>query len=296
MIQSTLRGILLMTIAMALFAAQDTATKLASSELSAEQILLMVGFGGAVVFALWGAARGMPVVTRAALHPALLARNALEMLGSFCSVTALTLVPLSVASAILQAAPILVTAGAALFLGEAVGWRRWAAVGVGFGGVLVILRPGGQEFDPNTLWAVVGVVALAARDLATRRLPPGLPTTTVAAWGFGAVGVMGLGVMGVRGEAVWPSSAVLGLLAGAIAFGLVAYWCVIEATRHGDVSAVAPFRYTRLVFALLLGIAVFDERPDALMLLGAAIVVASGVYTYLREARIKRLSNRAHPR
>lgn len=294
--RENLRGILLMIIAMGLFAVEDTLVKLASGGLPTGQILFMLGFAGAPIFAIWGASKGASALTRAALHPALLWRNALEMIGTFGFVTALTLIPLSLASAILQAAPIIVTAGAALILGEAVGWRRWAAVILGFVGVLIILRPGAAGFDPNSLWAVLGVVGLAGRDLATRKMPAGLPTTTVATWGFASVGALGVLEMTTGGGAVWPDGRGLGLVAAAMGIGLVAYWCIIEATRAGDASAVAPFRYSRIVAALILGALVFDERPDIWMLVGAAIVVCSGLYTYLREGRLKRLSNPNAPR
>lgn len=294
--RENLRGILLMIVAMGLFAVEDSLIKLASADLPTGQILFMLGVAGAPIFALWGGSKGASPLTRAALHPALMLRSALEVIGTLGFVTALTLIPLSLASAILQAAPILVTAGAAIFLGEAVGWRRWAAVIIGFIGVLVILRPGAAGFDPNSLWAVLGVVGLAGRDLATRRMPAGLPTTTVATSAFASVAALGAVMMAAGGGAVWPDARGAGLIGAATLIGLVAYWSIIEATRAGDASAVAPFRYSRIVFALILGVLLFDERPDVWMLVGAAIVVSSGVYTYLREARLKRLSNRTLPR
>lgn len=282
---STLRGILLMTLAMAAFAVEDALIKLASAALPVGQILLMLGLGGAPAFALMARAQGHRVLTRAILAPALVARNAAEMAGTFGFVTALALIPLSTASAILQAAPLLVTAGAALFLGERVGWRRWAAVAVGFAGVLIILRPGAAGFDANALWAVLGVTGLAARDLITRRMPPAIPTPVVAASAFVAVGAVGALMLALRGGAVVPPPAALAQISGAIAIGIAAYWAIVEATRTGDASAVAPFRYTRMVFALIVAWALFAEVPDAPMLVGAALIVGSGLYTLARERR-----------
>lgn len=282
---STLRGIVLMTLAMAAFAVEDALIKLASASLPVGQVLLMLGLGGAPVFALMARAKGHRVLTRAALAPALVARTAAEMAGTFGFVTALSLIPLSTASAILQAAPLIVTAGAAVFLRESVGWRRWLAVGLGFAGVLVILRPGAEGFDANALWAVAGVAGLAARDLITRRMPPAIPTPVVAAWAFVAVGAVGGLVLLVRGGAVVPPPAALAQMGGALAIGIAAYWAIVEATRTGDASAVAPFRYTRMVFALAVAWALFAEVPDAPMLLGAALIVGSGLYTLARERR-----------
>lgn len=289
---STLRGIVLMTAAMAAFAVEDTLIKIASADVSAGQILAMLGFGGAPLFAALARAQGHRVLSPALFGRALLMRNGFEMAGTMGFVTALTLVPLSTASAILQAAPLLVTAGAAVFLGEAVGWRRWMAVAVGFAGVLMILRPGTAGFDANALWAVLGVAGLAARDLVTRRMPPAVPTSVVAASAFLAVGVVGLGMMAATGGAVLPPPRAFALIAAALAIGLFAYWAIVEATRAGDASAVAPFRYSRIVFALVIAWAVLGERPDAMTLAGAALIIASGLYTLYRE-RLRALGRRA---
>lgn len=279
------RGILLMVVAMAAFAVEDALIKLAAASVPTGQILLMIGLGGALAFATFAAIQGQRVLTRAALAPSLLLRNGFEMLGTMGFVTALSLIPISTASAILQATPIAVTAAAAIFLGETVGWRRWSAVGAGFCGVILILQPGAEVFDPNVLWAVLGVIGLAGRDIATRRMPPGLPTVVVATWGFAAVAVLGAGMLALSGGAGLPEPRALAFIGTALVIGIAAYWAIIEATRAGEVSAITPFRYTRLVFALGIGLWIFDERPNALMLAGAAIVVGSGLYTLYRERR-----------
>jgi drug/metabolite transporter (DMT)-like permease len=148
------------------------------------------------------------------------------------------------------------------------------------------VQPGGSTFDPNVLWAVLGVIGMAGRDLAARRMDPRVPTPVVACWGYVAVIALGIGMLAQSGGAAWPPTpAGAALVAGAIAVGLTAYWALIEATRAGDVVVIVPFRYTRLVFALILGAMVFGERPTALMLFGAALVVASGLYTLYRERR-----------
>jgi drug/metabolite transporter (DMT)-like permease len=283
------RGILLMITAMAAFAVEDALIKLASASLPAGQILTMIGVAGAVVFAAFARAGGLRLFGPQVLNRGLWLRNLCEVLGTFGFVTALTLIPLSTASAILQAAPIVVTAGAALFLGERVGWRRWSAVVVGFAGVMLILRPGAEAFDPASLWAVQGMVALAARDLVTRRMPPGLPTLVVAFWGFASVAALGAAMLAASGGAVVPDARGAALVAGAVAVGVGAYWAIIEATRAGDVAVVQPFRYSRLIFALILGVILFGERPDLPTLLGAALVLAAGLYTFAREQRVKRL-------
>jgi drug/metabolite transporter (DMT)-like permease len=281
-----------MIAAMAAFAIEDALIKLASADMPAGQILLAIGGSGAVIFAIWARLRGQPLFHPQVLDRTLWFRNLAEVVGTLGFVTALTLIPISTASAILQASPIVVTAGAALFLGEAVGWRRWTAVAVGFAGVLLILRPGADAFDMNALWAVLGVIGLAARDLFTRRMRSGLPTLVVATWGYVSVTLLGAGMLLVSGGAVFPGLAATSYIGGAVVIGAVAYWAIIEATRAGDVAVVQPFRYSRLVFAMIIGFVIFGELPDGITYLGAALVVGSGLYTLARERARKRASLR----
>ena len=292
--QTNMRGILLLTLSMAAFAVEDALIKLASASLPAGQILLIIGGVGAPIFAAWGRAQGHRVLTRQVLSGALWLRNLFEVVGTLGFVSALTLIPLSQASAILQATPIVVTAGAALFLGELVGWRRWTSIMVGFCGVLIILRPGLEGFDANALWAVLGVFGLAARDLATRRMANSLPTMVVATWGFVAVAALGAVMLAVSGGATMPEARSLWFVGGAVTVGIGAYWCIIEATRAGDVTAIQPFRYTRLIFAMIIGVIVFGERPDLWTLIGAGLIIGSGLYSFARErARTRALSTLA---
>ena len=283
------RAILLMVLAMAAFALEDAAIKAVSAELAPGQIIATMGACGALVFGLACARRGEAVLSRDLLLAPVMARNLCEMASTAAYVTALALIPLSTASAILQGVPLVVTMGAALVLGERVGWRRWLAVALGLGGVLLIVRPGMEGFEPASLLAVLGLVTLAGRDLATRRVPDRVSTARVSAWGFASLVPTGALLLLVPGQdAAMPSrEAALGLLAGLVV-GLMGYAAVVAAMRMGEVSAVAPFRYARLVFALLVAAAAFGERPDALTLWGAAIVIGSGLYAFLRERRLAR--------
>ncbi|MCE6950312.1 DMT family transporter [Cereibacter sphaeroides] len=286
------RGIVMMVVSMAGFAMEDMFVKLAAADMPTGQILLFLGLFGAPLF--WALARreGKRILSREALAGPILWRNAGEMVGTAGFVTALALTPLSSASAILQATPLAVTCGAALFLGEKVGWRRWTAIAVGFLGVIVVIRPGLEGFQLASLWGVVGVMGLAARDLATRKVASSTSTMQVGAWAFLTVALLGAIMLAVGGGAVWPTAGQFALLLGALCFGFGAYWAVILATRVGEVSAIVPFRYTRLVFAMLIGLAVFGERPDAWMLGGASLIIGSGLYSFMREQRLRRLSLR----
>jgi drug/metabolite transporter (DMT)-like permease len=283
-----LRAATLMVISMALFACEDTLLKVVSREVPVGEILVFLGVAGTAAFWALAARAGVPVLSRRALTGAVLARNLGEFAGTIGIVTALSLIPLSTASAILQAAPLMVTMGAALFLGEIVRWRRWAAVLTGLAGVLIILRPGTDGFDGNSLWAVLGVAGLSIRDIAARRTPADLHSLQVAAWGFASVILAGILLMAVGPAPVIPSPLALATMAVTVTIGVVAYFMIVTATRMGDVSLVAPFRYARIVFAMALGAAVFGERPDLPMIAGSALIVASGLYTFAREAQLKR--------
>ena len=277
------RGILYMVLGMGGFAAEDAFIKLASASLPAGQILLTLGVFGGLLFSALARARGHRPWSREALHWAVLGRNASEMLGSLCYVAALGLAPLVTTTAIFQAMPLAVTMGAALFLGEQVGWRRWTAILVGFLGVMVVIRPGAEDFQPASILAVLAVVGLAARDIFTRRIPRRIDTMLLTAWGFVAVGIVGAAQLLVTGGGVLPSVPTALLLLGAVGFGTVGYWWLTESTRLGELSAIMPFRYTRLLFAMVIGVVVFTERPDGWTLLGAALIVGSGIYAFARE-------------
>ena len=280
------RGILLMILAMAAFAAEDAVIKAASSELPVGQIILTVGLAGSLVFGALAARRGEAIVSRDLLAPTVMLRNASEMVATGAYVVALSLIPLSMASAILQGVPLAVTIGAALFLGERVGWRRWMAVVVGLGGVLLIVRPGMEGFRPASLLAVLGLLALAARDVVTRVTPDRVSTFQLSAWAFASLVPTGALLLLLPGQRVAvPDAGTSALLLAAVSSGMVAYWAIASAMRASEASSVAPFRYARLLFALVIAWVAFGERPDAATLIGAAIVIASGLYALLREGR-----------
>ena len=281
-----LRGAAWMTAAMLLFAVEDMFIKLLAGSLPTWQIILIIGCGGALVFGFAARAQGQALVTRAALSPAVLVRNTGEVLGTLGFVTAIALIPLSTASAVLQATPLVVTLGAALFLAERVGWRRWSAIIAGFIGVLLVIRPGMQGFDVYSLFAVQAVIGLAIRDLATRRVPADVSSTQLSFWAFLVLIPASL-LLGVALDVapVRPMGWDWLYISIVVPLGVIAYYAIVAAMRVGEISFVTPFRYSRILFALIIGMAVFDERPDAVMLLGAALIVASGLFTLWRERK-----------
>jgi drug/metabolite transporter (DMT)-like permease len=283
-----LKGMGWMTLAMLGFALTDMVIVFLSREMPVGQILFLFGLGGALVFGAVAKLNRHVWLSPVLLSRPVMLRNVAEAFATASVVTALALIPLSVLSAILQANPLLVTLGAALFLNERVGWRRWLAIGIGLVGVLIIIRPGTAEFDPALLIAVVAVIGLSLRDLATRPVPREVPTSLLASYSFATVALTGLAIMAVTGTLGLPRLELWAVTAAAVATGLVAYFAITAAMRIGDISAVTPFRYTRLVFALVIAVVVFDENPDAATLIGAGIVIATGLYTFWREGRVRR--------
>jgi drug/metabolite transporter (DMT)-like permease len=288
-----LLGSLWMVAAMAGFAVEDMFLKSVAQELPVGQILMLFGTGGMIGFAVLAARRGERILHPAILSPVLLTRCAFEVAGRLFYTLAIAFTPLSSASAILQATPLVVVMGAALIFGEKVGWRRWTAIALGFAGVLVILRPGVEGFTALSLLAVLGTLGFAGRDLATRAAPPVLSNLQLGIYGFAMMVPTGAALLAFSGGAALPSPLATGWLVAATVIGVAAYYSLTVAMRTGEVSVVTPFRYTRLIFALVLGILVFDERPDAITLLGSAIIVASGLYTLLRSRGVARANQRA---
>jgi drug/metabolite transporter (DMT)-like permease len=282
-----LRGGVLMVLAMAGFALEDMLIKYLSASLPTGQIMILIGVLGTLAMGTFAKARRIALFGRFLLSPAVMLRNLGEMFGALCFVTALAMMPLSVATALFQTFPLAVTMGAALFLGEKVGWRRWSAILVGFSGVLVILQPWGHDFDPvPALFSLGAVLSLVLRDLATRRIPPGVPSLSLSVWGFVAVIPAGLLVMAYGQTPTAMTLPQFGLLLMSVSVAMFAYVAMVAASRIGDVSVIAPYRYTRIVFAMVLGFLMFAETPDAGMILGLSMIVGSGLYTFLRERRL----------
>lgn len=210
-----------------------------------------------------------------------------EMVSAFLFFKALFHMPLANVSAILQALPLTVSLGAAVVFREPLGWRRITSILIGFAGVLLIVRPGGADFNVYSLYALGTVVAATIRDLAARRMSSAVPSTMAAV--VAAVGVTIMAGFGLATETWVPVTASqFGLLTSAAVFIVGAYIFSVAAMRVGEIGFVAQFRYTSLLVALILGLVVFGEIPKALTLIGAGIVVATGLFTLYREQRVKK--------
>ncbi len=281
-----IRGSALMVLAMAGFALEDTFIKFLAVHMPVGQILILMGIGGALVFGGFSLAKGDALLSRDVFQTPVMLRNLGEMIAAFGYISALALIPLSSVAAILQATPLCVTLGAALFMGEQVGWRRWSAIFVGLVGVMLIIRPGMDGFQFGSLLAVIGVAGLALRDLSTRIVPASVSTMQLSSYAFATVIVIGIVLLYLKGGAITPTPVQWMQLAAMLFFSILGYYAIVAAMRIGEVSAVTPFRYTRLIFSLIIGISIFGERPDMLTYIGAALIIASGLYSILRERRL----------
>lgn len=283
------KGILLMIFSMAGFTVEDMLIKQMSNALSVGQILLLLGAGASILMAGVVVFAGQSLMTRKSWGRLAIWRMLAEASAAMSLTTALWLVDFATFAAVFQATPLVIIMGAAIFLGEDVGWRRWTAVIIGFLGVLMIIRPGFDGFDPNALFVLVTVLSITARDLITRRMDMDIPTNVLAFQGFAVLVPAGALILLLSGGETGPVTGQVSLwLVGAIFSGAVAYYALITSTRIAPSAVITPFRYTRLLFSLLVAVVVFRERPDLLTLCGAALILATGLYTFFRERRLAR--------
>jgi drug/metabolite transporter (DMT)-like permease len=272
-----------MGVSMAAFTMNDTITKAVSSEMNFGQVMLVRGLFAIVLVAAFAYhQRALRPLGTLMLMPVAL-RVFGEIGGTISFMAAIVHLPLANTSAIFQALPLAITLGAALIFREPVGWRRWSAIAAGFIGVLIIVRPGLAGFSQYALFALVSVAFCALRDLATRKIPAQIPSLFITLLTTVTVTAAGGAILAPLGGWTPPSANALGLQALAAVLLLIGYQCIITALRTGDISAVAPFRYSALLWAMLLGYLVFGDLPDAMMVLGAAIIVLSGLYAFNRE-------------
>jgi drug/metabolite transporter (DMT)-like permease len=283
-----IKGAMLMSLAMASFTINDAMVKLVTDDLTTGQIMFIRGAITSILILIvaWQMNALRPLKT--VLRPWFMLRTSGEIVASITYIHALSKIPLPNASAILQALPLAVTMGAALLLGEKVGWRRWSAILVGFAGVMIIIRPGAEGFTTASLLVVGSVISAAIRDISTKKIDPDVPSLFISATTSVTITIVGAFLIVPFGG--WNPVPLKDL--GELAFGSVmlfaAYQALIMAMRTGEISFIAPFRYTSLIWAILLGLFLLGDIPDIWMLTGSAIVVAAGLYAFYRETVTQR--------
>ncbi|KPA22750.1 EamA-like transporter family protein [Shimia sp. SK013] len=290
---NNVKGSLLVTAAMLGFATADMFMKQLTATLHPGQVLVGLGLGSATIFLTIILATRTPLFAPRHWTPRLLLRSATEAISGTMFTLALSRIDLSTAAAIFQAMPLILTLLAALFLGETVGWRRWSALGIGFAGVLLIIRPGLDGFTADALLVLGAALGIAIRDILTRGIDQNVSSHVVAFQGFLGFFISGACLLIFSGSSLTPVAGTdIARYAGAAFFGAAAYWSIVTAMRVGEASAVAPFRFTRLVFAMALGVMILGERPDWATLAGSGLIVLAGLYTFLRERARARAATR----
>lgn len=286
-LSDNLRGILLMCVSMAAFTINDTFMKSVTQTVPLYQAIGLRGLIAIAGLAALCLATGAFRVRLGRRDTGLILLRSLADVGATITfVTALLHMPLANLSAILQALPLLITLGAALVYGDRIGWRRMTAILVGLIGVLIIIRPGTEGFDRWSLLGLASVACVVVRDLSVRPLQGQVPSTLVALGAAVAVTLMGWTGTAFQG---WhsPTGFEAARILSAGLFLMVGYLTSVAAMRHGDIGLVAPFRYTSLLWAIVLGLVVFGDWPDGWTLVGAGIVIGAGLFTLWRERQLR---------
>ncbi|WP_256230360.1 DMT family transporter [Variovorax gossypii] len=272
------RGIALMLVAMCCYVFNDVFVKLAAQHLPPGQVLAVRGLFATlfVLVVAWGARARW----RTALRPLVGVRCGLEITTALASVLALSLVPLATVSTLMMTAPLMIAVTAMALRWEPWQGSRLVAAAAGFAGVLLVIQPATRLDVPTAghVCALLCAASLAGRDLVTRRIPAGVPSSLIAAATTLAVCLAGA-LLGFTEQWIVPTQREIAALAAAASCATLGSYALIAACRGVDLSVVTPFRYSFIVWALLLGYAIWGDVPQPLAALGAVLILASGAFT-----------------
>jgi drug/metabolite transporter (DMT)-like permease len=277
--RANLMGIVWMISSMAAFAIEDALIKIVTKQLPVGQVLTIFGFGGICIFTLLAKRARVKLFQPEVFTRRMLLRAVFEFFGRLFYILAIALTPISSATAILQSAPLVLVLGARIFLREKVDAQTWGAIWLGLLGVLIILRPTADDFSALSLLAVIGTLGFVGRDLMTRTAPAVLTKEVLGFYGFTNMLVAGGCFSLWEGKAFLPLQMPQALMiCAALIFGVFAYTALMTAMRTGSIGAVTPYRYTRLLFGISVGVLVFGEQLDSQMLMGCAVVIGAGLF------------------
>lgn len=270
-------GIVMMIAAMTCFILNDALVKYASQSMASAQLIFVRGLLAMGWILVVGRLAGAAIRPAHVAQPRVMARAAVDALATFAYLLALFRMPIGTATAIIMTAPLFITLFAVVFLRERVRLDRWLALFAGFAGVLLLVRPAGGAFDAFALLCLLGSLLHATRDVLTRRIASNVSSLSVTlSTGIAVVLLAGAGTV-AQG---WRSFGLgeFALLLGASLFLASGYYLMILSTRTGELSAVAPFRYSALLVALVVGWVVWGDLPDVLGWVGIAMLLAAGLY------------------
>jgi drug/metabolite transporter (DMT)-like permease len=278
-----LKSIILMIAAMGCLTLTDLFIKIASQTLPIGQVMIFYGVGALIVFWLMLRINGEAIQISPLASSAVLFRNVGDLIALNSMFLALVYVPLSTIGAIIQTVPIMVTAAAALFLGEQVGIRRMSAILVGFFGTLLIIQPGASNFDLTAIIALIAAVGMALRDIATKLVRENYSTLLLSFYSCFLFIFSGIILLIIGGQTIATDMDDIGILLAIVAAGSSGFFFMTEAIRLGDISVVSPFRYTRLLFSIAAGVLILGEQINIFMVVGSALTILSGLYIWRRE-------------
>jgi drug/metabolite transporter (DMT)-like permease len=276
-----------MIIGMGCLTLADLLIKIASQTLPLGQVMIVFGVGSVTVFLGLMSINGESVRLSPFTNPAVVLRNLGDLLAINGMCLALVFVPISTIGAVIQTVPLMVTAAAALFLGERVGTRRWLAIAIGFLGTLFIVQPGAATFDITTTFVLIAALGMALRDITTKLVRENFSTLLLSFYTSVLFIISGSVVLIISGGASVPDIGMIVILAAMVVSGSLGFLFTTGAVRLGDVSVVIPFRYTRLLFSVAAGILILGEQVNAIMLFGSALTILSGLYIWRREIVIQ---------
>lgn len=277
LIKANRRGILSMSAAMACFIVNDALVKYASQTMPAAQLICVRGIAASMLVLAVAHATGATARIGVIVRGRVAIRASVDAIATMLYLVSLFHLPIANATAINMTSPLFITLLAVVFLDEWVGWRRWLAIGLGFAGVLLVIQPQAEGFNAFALVCLAATALHAVRDLLTRRIPVTVPAILIALSTAIAAALLSGIVSLIEG---WRSFGFLelGFIALASVFLAAGYYLIINGMRYGEVSITAPFRYTGLVWALLIGFAVWGDVPNALAWCGIALLIGSGLY------------------
>ena len=284
-----LRGAGLMVCSMFLYTFNDACLKAVGETLPIFQSIFLRSILVAIIFScLFFFTKSYTVKLNLNDFKLLSLRAIAEVTSTFFFITALFKMPIANVVSIVQILPLTVSLAAVIFLQERIGWRRILAIFIGFIGVLLIVKPGASDFNYYSTYALLAVIFVTMREIVTRRLSKEVPsffdasTTAVTVFIFSGLGSLTVNWVQVSISDFLSLMAASTFLAGGYLFSVLAI-------RKGELTFVAPFRYTSLLVALLLGFFVFGEWPDKMTFIGAIIIFSAGMFSFYREKKIAKL-------
>ena len=276
-------GSFYMSAGMAGYVINDTLVKTISYDLPLGTLLIARGAFAIVFMVALIAIMGQMGHWRILFSKHVLQRASFDVIATFLFLTALFNSSIATVTALMQAVPLVVVLFGVVFLKERIGWRRITAIFVGFIGVMLILQPGSQSFEPYALLVIGVIILVPLRDALTRNIPKGTPSLIITLANVLLVTIAG-GIYATYQGVVPINQGQMLTLAAAAIFVILATLTVVLASRVADLSSTAPFRYTAVLWSLLSAYFVFDQTPNTLAIVGIVLISLSGIYALMRSA------------